>query len=164
MNAPASLAEVGREAEPALYPRRVLAGCETALILFASGFWGRQDGFWVADAGLRATCIDVDADRLDEMAALYPTDWYFVEADAYAWAPTASGRWDVVSADCPTGHFDRCAEMLPVFCRLAKRAVVVGAGPDRDAIVAPDGWEMTEFLWRSNYVRGGVHWAVLEAV
>lgn len=162
--APATLEEIRDEEAGASYPCDVLAGCRTALVVFAAGFFGRQDAYWVAEANLRATCIDVDADRLDAMAAVYPTGWDFLEADAYVWAPRQTGRWDVVSVDCPTGHFERCADLLPTWCRLAGHAVVLGTGPNHETLVIPEGWRLAEVRRRSNYVVGGVWWAVLERV
>lgn len=161
--APETLEEIRDEFSGASYPHDVLVTGGTALVVFAAGFFGRQDAYWVAEANMRATCLDVDADRLDAMAAVYPTDWDFIEADAYTWAPAAVGQWDVVSVDCPTGHFEKCAELLPVWCRLASRAVVLGAGPNHDELAPPPGWRLLEARRRSNYVPGGVWWAVLEA-
>jgi len=162
MAGPSSLEQVGRDAEAKLYPRHVLKGCETALILFAAGFHGRQDGYWIARAGLQATCVDHDERLLGEMQAVYPRGWDFIVADAYAWVESAVGKWDVVSIDCPSGHFDRCADLLPTWTRLASRAVILGAGPDHDRIVEPAGWPVTEIRFRSMY-EGGVYWAVLES-
>ena len=162
--APATLEEIRDDHAGAVYPRAILGGCHTALVVFAAGFFGRQDAYWIAEANLHATCIDTDAERLDAMAAVYPTGWDFIEADAYRWVERATGRWDVVSVDCPTGHFEKCADMLPVWCRLATRAVVLGTGPNHDALTSPPGWRLLEARRRSDYVPGGVWWAVLEAV
>lgn len=165
MAAPETLEEIGHSDEADLYPRHVLKGCETALVLFSAAFFGRQDAYWVADAGLRATCLDTDADRLDQMADVYPTDWDFIEADVYEWAPAAesmSRHWDVVSVDCPSGHFDRCADLVPLWCALARRAVVLGCGLNRRDILVPSGWRLSETRKRSMY-DGGVYWAVMEA-
>lgn len=162
MKAPETLDEIRDEGSGASFPCELLVGNETALALFAAGFFGRQDGYWIADAGLTATCIDTDADRLDAMAAVYPTDWDFIQADVYKWVPKAVGQWDVVSVDCPTGHFDQCAEMLPEFCRLARRVVVLGADKNGQSLQPPAGWEMTGFRHRSDYVEGGVFWSVVE--
>lgn len=155
--APDSLDDVRVEADRELYPRRVLAGCETALVLFAGAFFGRQDAVWIHDAGMRATCVDVRP--LDAMAALYPAGWEFVEADAFEFCERSGGQWDVVSVDCPTNLFRRCAESLPLFCDLARRAVVLGS--DGSRVVAPAGWVVTETRQRSSF-RGGVYWDVIE--
>lgn len=154
--------EIAERAD-ASFPSRVLAFGESALVLFAAGFYGKQDAYWVADAGMQATCVDVDADRLDAMAAVYPTDWDFIEADVYSWIEHAVGQWDVVSVDCPTGHFERCAERLPQFCRLARRAVVLGAGAEHAALFPPEAWRVSDVVHRSDYAPGGVFWAVVEA-
>lgn len=160
MSAPATLDAIRAVAEPALYPTHLLAGCDTALIAFCAGFFGRQDGIFIVDAGLNATCIDSDADFLRRMERLYPADWEFVDDDAYEYAAHTDRQWDVVSVDCPTGHFQRCADLVQTWCRAATRAVVLGTGHDT-ALSPPEGWCVTETLHRSDY-RGGVFWSVLE--
>lgn len=162
---PETLEEIRNDADGETYPQDRLAGAESALVLFSAGFFGRQDAFWIASAGLRAMCIDTDADRLDAMAAVYPTHWDFIEANVYEWAPAAaemSRHWDVVSVDCPSGHFDRCADLLPLWCSLARRVVVLGCGQNRGSINVPAGWVLSDMRRRSNY-DGGVYWAVVEA-
>ena len=60
------------ESERHLYPVEALRGLRTALMGFCAAFLGRQDCVWVEEAGLVATCVDTDAERLFEMAGLYP--------------------------------------------------------------------------------------------
>jgi hypothetical protein len=142
------------------YPIGLLERCDTALMLFAAGFHGRQDAIFAADAGLVATCVDVDRKRLQEMAAIYPGSWEFVVADAFEFASESAGSWDLVSVDCPSGAFDVCAELAPRWCSLARVAVVIGTG--RKTIVAePYGWQVTDVRRRSDFA-GGVYWTVLE--
>jgi hypothetical protein len=145
-----------------LYPRHVLAGCSDALVLFAAAFGGKQDAVWIADAGMVATCVDNDRQKLQAMRDAYPPNWVFVVADAFEYALRTEYRWDVVSIDCPSNLFDRCAELLPLWCRIARRAVVLGCS-DSTEIVPPTGWERTEMLHRSSF-QGGVYWAVIERV
>lgn len=144
----------------AIYPRQVLEGCESALVLFAAGFLGKQDAIWIADAGLTATCVDVDAGRLGEMEAVYPEGWEFVTADVFAYAMTTDRQWDVLSIDPPTNLFEQCAAWLPRWCELARRAVILGCGESTD-ILPPSGWQLNDMLYRSSF-QGGVYWAVLE--
>ncbi len=158
---PAALQDVRSPADGESYPRDILADCRTALILFAAGFYGRQDGYWIAAAGIAADCVDVDADRLEVMRRIYPDDWTFMTGDVYGFMPhLADGEWDLVSVDCPTGHFDRCAEMIAEFCAKSRRYVVLGTGA-RTALEAPAGWTLLERRYRSDF-KGGVEWAVLE--
>jgi hypothetical protein len=142
------------------YPTHLLPDCETALVLFAAAWHGRQDAVFCADAGLTATCVDLDDLRLDEMARLYPDDWTFVCADACDFAEQTSGQWDIVSLDCFTNDFRRCAELLPLWCDLARKVVVLGTGPGV-ALSVPDGWRLSGLRHRSDFA-GGVYWAVLE--
>lgn len=145
------------------YPVDVLEDCETALVLFAAGFHGAQDGIFIADAGLTATCVDVRPERLNDMAAVYPSSWEFVVADAYVYAAECAAapyKWDVLSIDCPSDAFDRCATMVDTWCDLARRAVILGSGPTT-IVDPPYGWEVTDKRYRSGF-RGGVYWTVIE--
>lgn len=155
-----TLAEIGADIDETLFPRGVLTGRDDALLLFAAGFLGKQDGYFVAKAEMAATCVDIRTDLLEQMAAVYPIDWEFVTADAYEYAERTKRRWDVVSVDCPSNQFDRCAESVGLWCSLARHAVVLGTSGRTD-LVAPAGWDVTERRLRSmNY--GGTYWAVLE--
>lgn len=142
------------------FPARVLRGQETALVLFAAAFNGRQDAIHVADAGLVATCVDNDGRALDRMYGIYPPAWSFVEADVFEYAESTGSMWDVVTVDCPTGAFERCAELLGLWCDLARHAVVLGTG-DKTTFQAPDGWALQEIVRRSDFA-GGVYWAVFQ--
>lgn len=148
-----------RERSADVYPRTYLPGSKTALIVFAAAFMGAQDGIWIHDAGLTATCIDHDADCLDRMQGLYPPSWEFLCVDAYEWLETAEGAWDVVSVDSPSDHFGRGAGLIGAFCKLARRLVILGIGTDTQ-VDAPEGWEVVDCIKRSDYV-GGVFWSVL---
>lgn len=143
-----------------LYPVDVLAGCESALVMFAAAFHGRQDAVWIADAGLRATCVDRDAGQLGEMVLAYPEGWEYVTGDAFAYAAATSRTWDVVSLDPPTSLFDICASLTHLWCSLARRAVIVGTGVGTE-VDPPAGWQITETRARSNF-QGGVYWTVLQ--
>jgi hypothetical protein len=92
------------------------------------------------------------------MEAVYPEDWVFVVGDAYRYATFAAAA-DLVSIDCPTGQFERCAEMLPLWCELARRFVILGTGTDTQ-VDPPPGWTLLERRHRSNFA-GGTEWAVL---
>lgn len=148
---------------PEPYPRQVLRDSQTALLLFAGGFRGRNDGYWFAAEGLAADCVDLDQAGLDEMRGAYPGSWRFFHDDAYLFALKSRDwgrRWDVLSIDPPTGQFEECAAMLPVWCSLARDAVILGSSP-RMEIVAPDGWQVVNRIHRSHF-RRGVEWVVLE--
>jgi len=156
------LAEIRDLDAGSVYPGHRLQGCETALVMFAAGFLGKQDAYWIADAGLKATCVDADAAKVQEMQGMYPDDWDFVIGDVYDFAERHAGRWtwDVVSLDPWTQDFDRCAAQLATFCWLANRLVVIGTGVGTTLRV-PLGWAVTEVVKRSDY-RGGVYWTCLE--
>ena len=155
-----TLEQIRRGAGERLYPRHALAGCEDALVLFAAAFHGQQDAIWIAEAGMRATCVDLDGEKLNEMVLAYPEGWEYVTGDAFQYALMTERTWDVVSIDCPSNLFERCAELLPMWCLLARKAVVLGCGTDTD-LAAPEGWQITDRVHRSrNY--GGTYWAVIE--
>lgn len=156
-----TLEEIRSEPDGIAYPREILSECGDALVLFAAGFLGRQDAFWIADAGLTAVCVDARLKPLHEMAAVYPADWQFVIGDVYELAAfDALATADLVSIDCPSGHFDRCADMVAVWCALARRYVVLGTSLDIE-LELPDGWVEVERRYRSDFA-GGTYWAVLK--
>lgn len=155
-----TLAEIRVRAD-GTYPVEVLEHCRSALILFSSAFLGAQDGIFIADAGLTATCVDIRPERLNDMAAIYPSSWAFVVADAFDYAEACDQRFDLVSIDCPTNLFDRCAEMVDVWCGLACRAVILGTGRDTIVATPPEGWSVSGRVRRSDF-KGGVFWTVLE--
>jgi hypothetical protein len=97
------------------------------------------------------------------MRAIYPDDWIFEQADAFTWQwdvqRLGDNQWDVVTLDPFTTHFDRCADMLDSWCRLARNVVILGMD-DRELDV-PDGWQIVQRRRRSRY-NGGVWWIVLE--
>jgi hypothetical protein len=160
--APRSLADVRDPDADAtsLYPRHVLRDSRTALCLFSARWHGRQDAYWLAEAGLRTTCVDQDEARLREMKAVYPPDWEFVAGDAFETAQWRDMKWDVVSLDPFTDLFDRCADNLPLWCALANDAVILGCATDQQ-ITAPAGWQEVRRVFRSSY-GGGVEWVVLQ--
>lgn len=162
---PRSLAEVRDLESGVSYPGDVLRGCETALVLFCARWFGRQDAYWIAEAGLRAVCVDLDGERIAEMKRIYPKNWGFATGDAWAiMAPFARNphaqRWDVVSLDPFTNLMDLCSETLPLWCSLARKAVILGTG-HQTAVHTPEGWQVTDVRKRSDYA-GGVYWTVLE--
>lgn len=157
-----TLTDIRAEGVRDLFPTEKLAGMESALVLFAAAFMGRQDAIWIEEAGMVATCVDNDAEALTRMEAIYPDTWDFFCADAYWYATTTGDRWDVVTVDCPTGYFEQAAEHIKDWCVLARHVVILGTDTDTP-IEPPDGWQLVERRRRSDYA-GGVYWAVLEAV
>lgn len=157
--------ELVRDPDGDVYPNEVLEGLGDALVLFCAHWYGKQDAFWIAEAGLIATCVDLEEQRMRGMATLYPKGWDFVVADAYHYGKVAEANgetWDVVSLDPWTGQFGQCIEHLPVWCALARRAVVMGTGGN-SAVTAPPGWRIARLVHRTDY-DGGVFWTVLEPV
>lgn len=143
-----------------VFPSDVLVGCDTALVIFCAAFGGKQDAHWIAEAGLTATCVDEDGKKMDEMWRAFPEHWEFVTADAYEFAAHSDRQWDVVTLDPFTHDFERCADCIEMWCRLARRAVVIGTG-NETVVEVPAGWQVSAVLRRSDY-QGGVFWTVLE--
>ena len=161
--APRTLADVRDPDGDPSYPIHLLTGCTDALILFAAGFHGRQDAWHIANHRLYGTCVDADGALLEEMRSVYPDGWEFYEQDVFAFTQRAlqtERTWDIVSLDPFTNLFDRCADMLETWCVLARRAVILGSGT-YTVVDAPDGWQVTDQRFRSDF-HGGVYWRVLE--
>ena len=136
-----------------LYPVEVFEGTETALFLFGAGFLGEQDARHGLDAGVVGTVVDCDQEKVREMRALYPGDWKFICGDAFYFGINAAGhlhKWDVVSVDPFTNLFARCLANLPLWCALAKRAVVLGTQPGiRIDCDFESGWAPAQVVSRS---------------
>lgn len=152
------LEHIAQEARP--YPADRLEGCETGLVLFAAAFLGHNDAIHFAEAGLQTTCVDIDGERLEEMAVIYPLTWDFLCDDAWEFAVSArdSGwQWDAVSVDTFTGSaMDQSLESLELWCSLARKLVTATITIDR-RWRNPDGWRSSHFQRA-----GEVYWLVLE--
>lgn len=158
-----ALAELRRSSSPATFPRFALRDASSALVLFAAAFRGTNDAVFVEEAGLVATCVDVDGRGLEEMRRIYPDDWEFVTADAFEWIPNTVARgerWDVVTADPFTGSaMIRTLEMLEAICELSRDVVIVGITDDLE-LENPPGWEIVDVVERNASRR--TSWAVLQ--
>lgn len=152
-----SLEHVAMQARP--YPTHLLEGCETGLVLFAAAFLGHNDAIHFALEDVQTTCVDVNADRLEEMSELYPDEWRFVADDAWHFAERHVGRdqWDAVSVDTFTGEaMDRSLQNLGLWGSLARKFVTVTL-TDGASYTVPSGFNSYHFE------RGpGVYWLVLE--
>lgn len=155
-----TLDEIRSEQDARLFPQWVLEGAETALVLFAAAFMGKQDAAWVEKAGMHGTCVDLDEAKLLQMAEMYPPDWDFITADVFEWTNRLEGPVaDVVTVDCPTNLFDQCGELVHVWCGLARKAVVLGTGI-KSRTRPPTGWRIQDSVYRSSFA-GGTWWTVL---
>jgi len=155
-----SLEHVALEARP--YPRDLLAGCESGLVLFAAAFLGHNDAIHFAEAGVpNVTLVDVDGARLEEMQDLYrdPT-WTWLEADAWDVAHSAhrlEAKFDAVSVDTFTGAaLERSLGDLELWTSIAGRFVTVTATRDSSYRV-PRHWR-SRVLARSTLA----YWLILE--
>lgn len=157
LTATTTVEEIRAGGDRALFPTEVLDGCRSALVLFAAAFLGRQDACWIEEAGITATCVDNDRQRLDEMLRVYPEDWTFVLGDVFDYLATSLHRYDLVTVDCPSNMFDRCSDLAEGWCRLARHTVVLGTAPGA-RLAAPDDWRVTRTIRRSTIA----NWTVLE--
>lgn len=139
------LDELSRQATP--YPAFLLDSAETGLCLFAAGFLGINDAIHMARNDLTVTCVDVDAYKLEQMAAVYPVWWEFYTADAWDYAKAAEGRrqkWDVVSVDTFLGDATKKSlSSLDLWCSIANKAVTATV-KDADPEI-PEGWQAEKF-------------------
>jgi hypothetical protein len=152
-----TLEEIGDVARP--YPTQYLEDLDHGLCLFGAGFLGHNDAIHFAEHGLETTVVDVDEERLAEMRALYPEEWEFVCADAWAYAEAAADAgvvFDAVSVDVYTGDAElRALQELELWTSLASRLVTVTATPDK-RFDTPAGWRV------STHERvAGVYWLCL---
>jgi len=140
------------------YPTDLLKDCASALLLFGAGFLGMNDGIHMADAGLFACVVDIDRPRLEHMAKIYPSDWMFVESDAWEFAERCGTKFDIVSVDNFTGDAETpVLTSLSLWCSLAVKLVTVTRTRKPIDFTIPWGWEpsLVERSSRAN-------WLVLE--
>jgi hypothetical protein len=113
---------------------------------------------------MQATCVDLNATRLEEMQRIYPQDWKFQDWDAFTFRDASihnNRKWDVVTADPYTGDaMGRCHAELAAWCKLATKAVVMGSTVKQVIERAPVGWKISDRVYRGDY-EGGVYWTVL---
>lgn len=124
------------------YPSMRLPRGGTGLCLFAAAFLGAQDAIHMARAGMELDLVDVDGDRMREMAPLYPLARRHVQ-DAWEFAEQAHDLgyvWDAVSVDSWTGEIEpRVMGSLELWCSLASVMVTV-THTHRSRYVVPHGW------------------------
>lgn len=140
------------------YPTDLLEGCGAALLLFGAGFLGMNDGIHIADAGMYAVVVDIDRHKLEAMQRIYPSDWAFIEADAWECAEHLDSKFDVVSVDNYTGDSERpVLESLHLWCSLAIKLVTVTKTAKNLPHTIPYGWQPS-LVQRSSRA----NWLVLE--
>ncbi len=133
--------QINRNAQP--YPAYLLPEHGTGLALFAAGFHGWNDVIHMARKEMTITCVDKDAEKLWEMATLYPEPCEYVVEDAWTFAHdaiTAGRTWDVVSVDpFMGGAAEMARQSLADWCQLAEKFVTFTVAIDRP-LWAPPGW------------------------
>jgi hypothetical protein len=140
------------------FPADLLPECESALMLFCAAFYGRNDCIWVEEAGiLEVTCVDLDGEKLETMARIYPPSWHFVRGDAFA---VETVLRDLVSVDVFSNQSDRALGMLEHWCGMARKFVTIAAWKEPDE-QTPTGWKRRDLMYRSSFL-GGCYWYILE--
>lgn len=162
---PTTFEQIREERRGDLYPRHLLVGCQNALVLFAAGFYGANDAYWIAEAGLEAICVDIDAEKLAVMKELYPRNWRFVQNDYLGYLNTlpTQFRYDVVSVDCPSSLIPHCATVdLPLLLAVTRKVLTVTTRPEfvPGIIERAKGFDVTTTRMRS----ATVCWAVLTRI
>lgn len=152
-----TLTHVAQEARP--YPTYLLEGAHSGLCLFSAAFYGHNEAIHFALEGLHTTCVDIDGEKLEAMADLYPKEWLFICRDAWDFAEkhAADGdRWDIVSVDTFRGNAtERSLKSLDLWCSLANKAVVATLELGQ-TYETPEGWTAHTFQRNSE-----VFWLVL---
>jgi hypothetical protein len=131
-----------------VYPANVLPSGGTALCLFSAGFLGWNDVIHMVRSEMRVTCVDVDKDKLFEMATIYPAGLELHVEDAWEFAneaATAGRTWDVVSVDPYMGNAaEKAWETRSIWTLLADNIVTLTVAADRE-LFAPPGWSSYMF-------------------
>lgn len=152
-----TLEHIACEARP--YPTYLLEDAETGLCLFSAAFMGHNDVIHFALENVDTTCVDIDQEKLNVMASLYPGGWKFICRDAWEFAEAAAAigqSWDVVSVDTFRGNAtEKSLADLEIWCQIAGTAVVATL-EDGQEYELPEGWTPTLFRRNSE-----VFWLVL---
>ncbi len=159
----------------------MLRDARSAACFFSAAFLGKNAEIHLARAGIaHVVLVDIDAVRLCEMAAIYPTTWETRAGDAYALvrAMAASAEsFDVVTVDPFTNQIPRALDAIDAWLAVTARYLVIGAdagwfaarGGVKRSIV--DAWladhgcagmARTRRIHRRSEYGGGVYWIVLE--
>lgn len=151
--------------ESMAYPRHLLDGCSSGLLLFCSGRMGAADGHWFREAGLTdVTAVDWDEKTLVPFEAEYPDEWRYLQEDAWLYVAVAQRRWDIVSADPPSQYRDIQIRSLANWCSVSDRYVTATVmQPDIPDEAIPDGWTLLDVTLRAWFDDGrNYFWAVLQ--
>jgi hypothetical protein len=151
---------ISRQARP--YPSYLLPEDGQGLLLFAAGFLGWNDAVHFVRAGMTATCVDTNEEKLREMSAIYPLGWAFRAEDAWEFAEHHREHgimYDAVSVD---PFFEDLAvrtwESLELWLSLARELVTLTVHADTELEI-PQGWKSSYFPRGSN-----VGWLVMQRV
>ena len=145
--------KVNRNAQP--YPAYLLPKGGTALALFAAGFHGWNDVIHMARKEMDVTCVDVDGDRLWEMAEIYPNIMTFYVKDAWEFAEEAAAegrKWDVVSVDPFMGDAaEKAWESIPLWMSIAGEVLTLTVASNTEFVHSEgpvgegEGWKYSLF-------------------
>jgi len=180
------MGKIRAHSDPSSFPIYILDQAESAACFFSAAYLGRNAEIFVADAGLAdVLLVDIDGDRLSEMAAIYPKQWRTQTADAFATVEllaTENRSFDVVIVDPYTGLMQRILFDLRPWMAISGLWLVIGtsapllaeigcqptshsltrwlteAQPDVAAICA-----VTEVIFRDDFM-GGIYWIVMRRV
>lgn len=157
------------DTEGLAYPTRILEGCESGLLLFASGRGGQTDGWAFSDLS-PVVAVDWDHGTLERLKKAAPSHWDFILEDAFEFAQTYGSQFDVVSVDAPSHFAPTLIEHIPLWLSIAGKAATItvyrhcfAGQPSLQApeLEAPNGWRFTDLIKRSEF-RGGIYWLVAE--
>lgn len=161
------------DAEARAFPREILEGVRSAVILFASGRGGRADGRWLAEAAIAdVLLVDWDWKTLGPMLGKAPNSWRGSSVDLFQIGDHELPQADHVSADPPSQRAPEILEALPRWLAIARRSATItlyrhcfAGEPSLEApeLVPPAGWLFTKLIKRGDF-RGGIYWLVAERV
>lgn len=146
-----TLDDVRKSANTA-YPSDLLSGCQTGLLLFGAGFYGRNDGIHFYDAAIDATVVDSDSVKVQDMYGIYVVgdrslerwDWIITDAFEYMRNVGIHEYWDVVSVDCPMNLIPRCYGHADQFAASANKLLTITCSAHTD----PSGKRIPGWEWR----------------
>lgn len=82
------------------FPIELLRHAKSAACFFCAAFGGKQDVKYVCDAGIQdVMLVDLDGEKLDAMKLNYPSNWRYIQGDAFQVVKEVNRRLDIVICD-----------------------------------------------------------------
>ncbi len=121
--------EIAQNSRNKAFPHHVLENAQSVACIYSAALMGQRDVIHVAESGIEAvTLVDHDAEMMDEMRKVYPTNWNYRVEDAFAFIREARAtrrRFDVLILD-PWVYLEQAnVDLIKSLVRIANQYVLI---------------------------------------